>query len=189
MRIAIVIAASLLTSCLKGHDSTIMDHYSYNDTTWEFDYDIDAETPYGGSILQAYIENNFDAEILTEPLYVSLGNHYSNNQVYLIYTKYMHLRAMDFYELFDFVESGNNAILICEYLPEDIQYEFFIKDCIDSVSTSLVGNYQLHDSNLPFQLTAIEESEPTSYNFRIFDGSTFYSDIRNAKSFLNIDKN
>ncbi len=143
MRYLISIWLVLFGGFLLAQDDDIeYEKYTYKSDHWVPHYDFFSKEPYGGYILQEMLARDFEYDYSYAPLAEFLKSRWlQNNEVLVSYSYDLHYRYRDFKQLKNFVSRGNDAVIICEELPNIIEDEFFEEDWLTESGSNLRVDY------------------------------------------------
>ena len=178
----IIFCFGTLLSSAKASLSFDFDQYDYIDSNWAPDnIDIVSKTPYGGFIFSEFLDSQFETQYINEPIreFMNYARFWEGNNVYLIYAYDMHVTQWDISELIQFVEYGNDAIIICEYPATEILGKFMWRDYKDTIANSLdVWINAEGGSSKKYPLAYLKRQDTISYAFRVLSDQFFYKDVR-----------
>lgn len=124
MYISFVLIAAV--SFAQDSDQMAYEKYTYKSEYWVPHYDFFSKEPYGGYILQEMLSRDFEYDYSYAPLAEFLQSKWlSDNQVLVSYSYDLHYRYRDFKQLKNFVSRGNEAVIVCEELPNIVEEKFF----------------------------------------------------------------
>lgn len=118
---------------------------------WTMSYDANHTKPYGVKVLKTMLTNdpnNWDIEIIDEPLYERLQNDSMDTGSFLFLNREISADTLELSMILDRVADGNDLFVGTEYLPEyladtlGIDFSFtFLSSSISSADTDSESNY------------------------------------------------